>query len=339
MSTPTPPSFRPVARPRAWLGSEQTHRDDWILRLSAAEVDELAAAGERARAGGRPLDDLTQGDFPLPKLAPRLERMKQDLATGRGFALLRGIPGEGYGVEALAAMIWGIGAHLGVGVSQSAEGDRIGHVMDRGLPTERYYTRGGSLEFHMDPVDVVGLVCVRRSASGGASRIVSAFAVHNAIMAERPDLLAVLYRGFRCSRAGHGESIAPAPVPVFAEGGQGLECYYLPITVRRAEMEGVVITDEERQAMAFLEAVANRPGLYLDMDFQEGDIQFLNNRAILHARTDYVDDADPAKKRHLLRLWLMMPDWPRRPRAQDFYETEDRAGGGVRPQAATASAI
>jgi hypothetical protein len=40
------------------------------------------------------------------------------------------------------------------------------------------------------------------------------------------------------------------------------------------------------------------------MDFRPGDIQFLNNYAIIHTRTAFRDDPDPDKRRLLLRLWL-----------------------------------
>ena len=42
----------------------------------------------------------------------------------------------------------------------------------------------------------------------------------------------------------------------------------------------------------------------LDMHFAEGDMQFLKNSVVLHARTEYEDAAEPDEKRHLLRLWL-----------------------------------
>jgi len=36
-------------------------------------------------------------------------------------------------------------------------------------------------------------------------------------------------------------------------------------------------------------------------------MQFLHNHQILHARTAYEDHADPALRRHLLRIWLSAP--------------------------------
>jgi hypothetical protein len=40
------------------------------------------------------------------------------------------------------------------------------------------------------------------------------------------------------------------------------------------------------------------------MDFQPGDIQLLMNAKIRHAREAYQDHDNPARRRHLLRLWL-----------------------------------
>ena len=53
-----------------------------------------------------------------------------------------------------------------------------------------------------------------------------------------------------------------------------------------------------------LAALAGDDELRLDMTFMPGDIQFLHNHTILHARTAYEDWLDAERKRHLLRLWL-----------------------------------
>jgi hypothetical protein len=316
--------------PAVWRGADQDARD-WIVPIEADEGDELVRAALPWR--GRPLQDLTRDQFAIPTLLPKLATAAHTLEHGRGFVMFRGLPAERLPQEVVEVIYWGIGLHLGVGVSQSAAGDRLGHVFDRGAADqERYYTRGGALEFHMDPVDVVGLLCLRTALSGGASRIVSAGEVHNVILAERPDLLRILRRGFHNSRRGHGQGTSAAPVPVFADAVHGLECYFLPQTIRQAAEEGYPLSALEKEAIALIGAVANRSGLYLDMDFRMGDIQFLSNRTILHARTDYVDPPEPERKRHLLRLWLMMPQWPPRPAAMVFHDRVDQAGGGVRPR-------
>lgn len=313
-----------------WYGDDLQQHRDWLLQLDPGQQDELIRAADQVRSRGIALDEAGPDDFKLPLLAPLLKTAANELQLGRGFCLIRGLPSAEINDDTLAIIFWGIGTFLGVGVSQSIEGDRLGHVIDRGA-TDRYYTAGGPVVFHMDPVDVVGLLCLRPALHGGSSRIVNARTIHNIMLEERPDLLEILYNGFHNSRRGHGETTSSGRIPVFARGKDGLECYLLPITIHQAEEEGHPLTDAEQEALAVLNETAERREVCLDMDFRPGDIQFLNNRFILHARTDYTDDPDPVRKRHLLRLWLMMPDWPARVKVMDFHDRTDRSGGGVKP--------
>jgi hypothetical protein len=318
----------PASGAALWLGCDLQERQDWIVPLDDRQVAELAEAADRVRRTKLDLAAAIPDDFRFPALQPLLEDAAHELRHGRGFLLLRGLPAADNAADVLGTIFYGIGTCLGTCVSQSAEGDRLGHVVDRGSK-DRYYTAGGPIEFHVDPVDVVGLLCLRPALAGGQSRIVSSAAVHNIILDERPDLLDVLYRGFHCSRKGHGQATTDWRVPVFAQGAAGLESYLLPLTILQAEKDGYALDETEREALAFVQAVAGRPGVALDMDFRPGDIQFLSNRVIFHARTDYEDSEDPAERRHLLRLWLMMPGWPAPPKRMRLHTRTDRAGGGV----------
>jgi alpha-ketoglutarate-dependent taurine dioxygenase len=67
------------------------------------------------------------------------------------------------------------------------------------------------------------------------------------------------------------------------------------------------LDDARRELLALYEATANDPELFVDMSFHPGDVQWLRNAFVLHKRTEYVDPAPPAPKRHLLRLWLSSP--------------------------------
>jgi hypothetical protein len=96
--------------------------------------------------------------------------------------------------------VWALGTHFGPGVSQSALGDLLGQVRDETPPGQPESARGDlsrrELSLHVDLAQIVGLMCVRQARQGGYSQYASGLAVHNEILATRPDLMPVLYRGF-----------------------------------------------------------------------------------------------------------------------------------------------
>ena len=63
---------------------------------------------------------------------------------------------------------------------------------------------------------------------------------------------------------------------------------------------------------------------------QPGDMIFINNLTVLHARSGFENDPDPAKKRLLLRLWLATPDGRVTPPGNRFgRETKHSGLGGM----------
>ena len=57
------------------------------------------------------------------------------------------------------------------------------------------------------------------------------------------------------------------------------------------------------------DAIMHDPKLRIDMMLEPGDLQFANNYAVLHSRTDFEDYAEEAKRRKMLRLWLKMENY------------------------------
>lgn len=243
--------------------------------------------------------------------------------------LIRGLPRHRYSVEQCELIYWGIGAHLGTPISQNTRGHLLGHVRDEGRsfddPSARGYQTRAKMDFHADqlPVDVLGLFCVRTALSGGASTLVSALAVHNVILRERPDLLEVLFQPFHLDwRGEEPEGEQPYYVsPMFSlwEGrltSRVTSRQYFESVVRYGEELG--LSGIQREALDYLQEVSNRKELRLSMMFHEGDMQFLNNHQILHAREAFEDHEDPDLKRHLLRMWIALPARRRRGLAPDL---------------------
>jgi hypothetical protein len=63
---------------------------------------------------------------------------------------------------------------------------------------------------------------------------------------------------------------------------------------------------EQWEALDMLSNLADE--LSFEMSFAPGDIQFVNNHVIYHARTAFEDDAVSGHDRLLLRLWMAMPN-------------------------------
>lgn len=333
-------SRRPIEGPMAWKGSDFGPRQDWHFRLTARHLAEIEAAAAALDGRDLELPQITAADFPLPTLGAELEAMNETLRSGSGFVLLTGIDVERYREDMLRQIFVGIGTHFGISVSQSHRGDYLGDVIDRSeAGNERPYRRGGTISMHRDPSDIVGLFCVRNAKEGGLSRVASAATVWNTFLAERPDLLQPLIDGFHFYRPaadrGGSPALTPVKLPVFAVDQDGqLHCNYIPELIRSgAEHAAGGLDARAEAALAFFEEVANRDGVYLDMEFRPGDMQFLNDRTTVHGRTDYQDWPEPERKRHLFRLWLQCPHWSPPAMRMHVFDQFDRAGGGI-PKAA-----
>jgi hypothetical protein len=116
-------------------------------------------------------------------------------------------------------------------------------------------------------------------------------------------------------------------VPTFSTASGVLSCHTSGSYPRRAFDQGDAVPDDLAiEAMDTLAQLAASPEFHLDMEIGEGDIQFLNNRRMLHGRLDYQDYPELDRRRHMLRLWLRMPSWPALPAAQVVHGPADHAG-------------
>ena len=315
-----------IASAADWKGPDVDYRADMMHTLTGAEIAEVHAA--LAVCKDRDITGIEPGSFPLPEFGPRLRQLRDGLLTGNGVLLLRGLDRAGFGDDDMARVYVGIGSHFGVPVAQSWQGELLGNIIDVSDVKDkiRGYQKGGAQTFHSDGTmcDVVALMCLRTAVSGGDSRIVSAVALHNALLERRPDLLEALYAGyFYRYNEWDGQGIpdpiqTPHRIPVFAADGGELCCVQETGHIRNATSAGVALSPVETEAYEALQRLARSPEFYLDMGFEPGDMQFLNNRVILHGRTDYEDREEITKRRHLLRLWLHVPAWPARPADQMF---------------------
>ena len=315
--TQTDRSRRPQQSAAAWRRADITSSGQWLATFNEAERDEIVTATRSAARNGLNVSTLMQSSFEIPVLSVRLHEWSENLRSGLGFVLLRGFPIERLDDTERELAYVGLGLHLGTPVGQNAAGDILTHIRDDRLaesgPEVRLYRTNKRQDFHTDGADIIGLLCLHSARSGGESRIASSPAVYNEILARRPDLLEVLYQPFAWDRNGE-ESAGESPffsLPPFHDVDGVPRVFYIGWYIRDAQRhpDAPRLTSAQREAMDLIESIANDPTFHVEMDFEPGDIQLLNNARILHAREAFTDDIEPDQRRHLLRLWLRAPEF------------------------------
>ncbi|MEM9729851.1 MAG: TauD/TfdA family dioxygenase [Myxococcota bacterium] len=305
--------MEPLESPSAWRGADLAERGGWSEALTNEQADELDAAVTVAMGTAKPTKALSAADFPLPTLGALIVRWRDELATGRGFQVVTGVPVERWTEAQAETFFWCFGLHLGIPGAQNPEGHLLGHVRDTGeSPDEvRHYRTRVNINFHCDAADVVGLLCLKQAKSGGLSRIVSSVSVYNEFLRRRPDLVRRLYEPYRMDTKGEG-GVQYLPVRPCRYDGARLRTFYHTDYFRSAVgFQGEsLLSRRDRAVLDLYNEIADSPELYLDMELRPGTVQLLSNHTNLHARTGYEDFDEPERKRHLLRLWISLPGQP-----------------------------
>jgi hypothetical protein len=302
-----------VRHPSAWYGRDLVKDpSSWLVHLTSQDLSEIASAVQGVEAHGLALGEVGRSNFPLPTLSKKLAGWLDEIRTGRGFVVVRGLNVNDYTDDEVGLIFWGIGTYLGVPVTQNPQGDLLGHVYDHGRRygdiDVRGYETSAHLPFHSDSCDLVGLLCLRRAKSGGLSSIVSSITLHNEILRQHPEYLAPLYRGFHYIKreaALTDDPVTSYRLPVFGAKEGTISSRLVRNQINAACVKaGKSLEPLERAALDFLDSLAYDPDIHLDMDLQLGDMQLCNNLTVLHSRTSFEDWPELERRRHMIRLWL-----------------------------------
>ena len=249
----------------------------------------------------------------LPRFAASdLAGIRSELRDGAGFALVRDVAAPS--ADAGASLLR-FGQAIGRLLPQNAKQETLVEIADFSDEDEfddRGYRSPGELNPHTDPPPMIVLLCVRPARLGGTNRLVSADSIRESILGESPELLPVLEAGFPFfmpDETTPGAGRSRGVIPVLIDGPGGLSCvYYRPFIERAAEVSGVALPRQSVAALDQFDRFANDPDLQVRHRLEAGEALILNNYRVLHARDEYEDWPQKAKRRQLLRLWLDA-DW------------------------------
>ncbi|KZR60054.1 TauD/TfdA family dioxygenase [Pseudobacillus badius] len=298
-----------VQGPAVWKGKELLQDDSWIYYWSKDAIASLENALRHVQEKGLKAPDFTKEDFPIPDLANEIAYFVEELENGRGFLLLRGLPVEQYTDEQASIIYYGLGLHMGTPVTQNVKGDLLGHVKNIGenkTKSVRVYETNEHLPYHTDLSDVVGLFSLRKAKSGGLSSLASAMTLYNEVLEKYPEYLGILYRPYLMDHLGDGR---PDFTPIFSYHDGKLSSRYMRGYIESAtETAGTPLSKVEAEAFDIVDSILHDENIRLDMMLEPGDIQFANNYMVWHSRTLFEDYDEVERRRHLLRLWLKMPN-------------------------------
>ena len=334
-----------ITGPTFWSpGDYQNHPEHWTHPLNNVEITELSHTADNFMKQEIPLIGITKSNFPLPGMSAFLSAMRNELLHGKGFILFKNLPVHAWGNHKSAVAYMGLGVHIGYPVSQNGRGHILGHVKDVGddasqIDKVRIYRTNARQFFHTDDSDVVGLLCIARAEEGGESDVASSHSVWSTLQKERPDVAELLTRPIwyvdRKGEVSEGEEPYIKTSIFYQEPGPDgrvlskWDPYYIR-SLSRFSDKGIIppLSPEQDEAARVLEETCNR--LKLHMILEVGDIQFLSNNHVFHARTAYRDYGPDSgmPRRHLMRLWLSTPEeeggwrWP-------FSDAKEIKRGGI----------
>ncbi|RAR15140.1 hypothetical protein DDE83_001578 [Stemphylium lycopersici] len=253
-----------------WEGENLAQKYEWAYVLSADQQKEIDNAATHFKSLKLGLDYIMQETFPLPNLHAKLHRLSHELHFGHVVFVLCGLDVVRYTREENVIIYTGVSSHISsIRGCQDAylDGKRadavIGHIKDvrsvlgEGKNKDQLkigtpaYTADKQV-FHTDSGDVVSLFTLSTAAEGGASRLASAWRIYNHLATSRPALIHTL------------------------SGDWEAELHLPPITEAQAEALDVLYFLGERFSVS--------------TEFQKGDMQYVNNLAIFHARDGFTDE-------------------------------------------------
>ncbi|MEO6341340.1 MAG: TauD/TfdA family dioxygenase [Caulobacteraceae bacterium] len=281
--------IRRVDHPSAWKACDIGGREGLIHRLGQEHLDAFEDLLQATK--DTPIFEIRRDSFRSQAIDNLMAATRDTIVNGRGAMVLSGLDISGRPLEDYERIYWYLGTHLGNAVMQSAKGDLLGYVRHVTESKARGYLSDMELGPHTDYHEVLSLAGVRVASKGGLSGMTSALAVHNEMLATRPDLLEVLYEGYYNGipfRYGVNDSeYGRRRVPVFSNTGGQVSVFTLSFMQDAAHARGETIPDEINEAFAYMRQIASSEDFQARFMLQPGEMMFWNNRVVFHSRTRF----------------------------------------------------
>jgi len=254
----------PASGQAVWVAADLSPAD-WMIPLGTEDAAEIVGV-LLALAAAAP-------EPPMPRCAAVFATLRERLTEGRGFALLRGLAPDAApgGTEALLGIL---GRHLGAAPVAAGQ-EYLGAEPAPGFEPGRGLRA------------LLGL----RMAGQGVVTLVSAGALHNAVLLRDRALLGELYEPLPVVQ---GSGLVAEPVFVQAEGGFSGRLDLEGMAAAEAPPHGATLTGRQRAAIAMLSDLAEGAEHAFRLEVRPGDLLCLDSRLVWQRRMARAMGAEPA---------------------------------------------
>ena len=292
----------------AWEKSLDESPDSFLIKLSKDSISELSKKKDI-------IQTCEIADFPI--LQNEILELKQRcLIHGNGFFILDGICFSNFTKEHIQEIFRLISISLGQLYVQNIKNEKFVVITDEGKSMKtggRYHQTKEGGSFHTDSPqwenvpDFIGLLCIRPAKTGGESKFISAYTVHNQILKSHPNFLQSLYKNFHFDKRNEfKKNESPTTFePIFRYENNELKFRYLRNYIDDGQkLVNQPLTNEQNHILDELDKIVHDEKFAVSYDLQKFDMTFFNNHRIIHGRTSFEDFADFDKKRYMVRSWI-----------------------------------
>jgi len=306
--------------PLAWTGTDiKTKESEWKLDLADEEIAAIDAALEAFEVKHHDLSLLSASTFELPSsFSQRLRALSDQLYNGVGFQIIHGLDPSKYTPKQRIIVYAGISAHICPqrGFVDTKGKGVIAHIVnvqagDKDRKSTAPAFSNIPLSFHTDNCEIMAFFYLDTALEGGQTMLSSIWQTYNELAAKRPEVLHTLAQPWVLDTFKLLELQPPRHARLLQRTG----CDKVPVLFRfsrypitgwerKRNPDVPAPTQAQREAADAIQFTAVKNGITLPV--VKGDMLFVNDMALFHAREAF-DDGNIPLKRHLIKMYFRDP--------------------------------
>ncbi|KAK6343114.1 hypothetical protein TWF718_008487 [Orbilia javanica] len=303
-----------VEGPLNWTSSDLTE-EDWLVQLDGGDVESVEAAMKSYLGKYDNVNHVSAETFPISdSLKTKMKQTVSNLYDRRGFAVVRGLDSSRYTPLERVVIFMGLSSYVGGKLGmQTLSRTGLAHLTNlrplyaEGLIKSPGYTNV-HMSFHNDTAHIIALFVSGVAGNGGGSMIASSTKVYNELAATKPHTIKTLSEDWKLnSFSTHdfdSEAYYKRPLLWYEDGRPILFVARRPFTGSNLGDAPKPLTLLQAEALDSVHFTAQRHAVRVQL--QKGDIQFMNNLAVVHSREEFRDASigEGAERRHLIRAFI-----------------------------------